>query len=74
MVLMELSNGTVTICHTVTHSVNDYARWSKDRVTLTLNLSEYVKHVYIMEITKTIHLEVVSNKYKIIKKNKKMKK
>jgi len=37
----------VTICHRVTHNNNIPQEWvDKDYVTLTLTLSEYVKHVY----------------------------
>lgn len=40
-------DGTVTICHRVTHPVADHPEWgSNTNVTLTLTLSEYVHHVY----------------------------
>ena len=40
-------DGTVTICHTVTHAVAAHPEWgSNTTVTLTLNLSDYIKHIY----------------------------
>ena len=40
-------DGTVTICHKVTHPVTEHPEWgSNTNVTLTLNLSEYIKHIY----------------------------
>jgi hypothetical protein len=40
-------DGTVTICHKVTHTNKDSEVWTGlDYVTLTLNLSEYVEHIY----------------------------
>jgi len=40
-------DGTVTICHKVTHTNKDSEIWAGlDYVTLTLNLSEYIEHIY----------------------------
>ena len=40
-------DGTVTICHKVTHPVPAHPEWgSNTNVTLTLNLSDYVLHIY----------------------------
>ena len=38
---------TVTICHKVTHPVDEHPEWgSNTSVTLTYNLSEYIQHIY----------------------------
>ena len=40
-------DGTVTICHKVTHGVKDKPEWdAHEKVTLTLTLSEYIQHIY----------------------------
>jgi hypothetical protein len=43
----ECEDGTVVICHRVTHPVEEHPEWgSNTSVTLELNLSEYVYHIY----------------------------
>ena len=40
-------DGTVTICHKVTHPVDEHPEWgSNTNVTLTYNLSDYIQHIY----------------------------